>query len=255
MIEVGPPAYTGKRRAGIDGQPRFVFAAVLVVVALVVVLLRVLTGGAPQPEDRLSAEPPGPLVPTGRAATAATTGPASPAGSAGPRPGHSASPSASPAASAAPSTSVSAPAPAQSSPSAPGSPSATGTAATSIEAEAAANRRPSQMTVREVSTASGGRAVTGIGNNRTLTFTGVTAQRAGEVTLTVGYLSTEDRSCWLRAGRGNWQQVRFPSSGAWDRVATVTLTVRLEAGQNTIEAGNTTGRWCPDLDRITVAPR
>lgn len=31
--------------------------------------------------------------------------------------------------------------------------------------------------------------------------------------------------------------------------------VLLEAGPNTIEAGNTTGRWRPDLDRITVAPR
>lgn len=111
------------------------------------------------------------------------------------------------------------------------------------------------MTVREVSSASGGRAVTGIGNNRTLAFTGVTAERPGEVVITVAYLSTEDRSCWLRAGRGTWQQVRFPASGAWDRVATVTLTVRLDPGQNTIEAGNTTGRWCPDLDRITVAPR
>ncbi|GAA1506479.1 hypothetical protein GCM10009827_020290 [Dactylosporangium maewongense] len=111
------------------------------------------------------------------------------------------------------------------------------------------------MTVREVSSASGGRAVTGVGNNRVLTFTGVTAERPGEATVTVAYLSTEDRSCWLRTGRGNWQQVRFPASGGWDRVATVTLTVRLETGQNTIEAGNTTGRWCPDLDRITVAPR
>lgn len=111
------------------------------------------------------------------------------------------------------------------------------------------------MTVREVSAASGGRAVTGVGNNRFLEFTGVSAQRPGEVTVTVAYLSTERRSCWLRAGRGNWHQVRFPASGAWDQVATVTLTVRLEAGQNTIEAGNTTGRWCPDLDRITVAPR
>ncbi|GAA3203115.1 hypothetical protein GCM10010532_023920 [Dactylosporangium siamense] len=111
------------------------------------------------------------------------------------------------------------------------------------------------MTVREVSTASGGRAVTGVGNNRVLEFTGITAQRAGEATVTVAYLSTEERSCRLRTGRGAWQQIRFPASGAWDRVATVTLTVRLEVGQNTIEAGNTTGRWCPDLDRITVAPR
>ncbi|MEV0133568.1 hypothetical protein AB0H83_34525 [Dactylosporangium sp. NPDC050688] len=244
MTELDPPAYTGKRRAGIGGQPRFVFAAVLVVVALMALLLRVLTGGGSQPEDRLSAEPLGPLVPTGPAAMAG----ASRTGSPSARPSHSAS--ASPAASTAPSVSASAVAP-----SVPGSPSATGTAAKTIEAEAAANRRPSQMTVREVSAASGGRAVTGIGNNRILTFTGVTAQQAGEVTLTVAYLSTDDRACWLRAGRGSWQHVRFPSSGAWDRVATIALTVRLEAGQNTIEAGNTIGSWCPDLDRITVAPR
>jgi hypothetical protein len=246
MIEVGPPAYTGKRRAGIDAQPRFVFAAVLVVVALVVLLLRSMAGGSPQPRAEVSIEPPAPVVPAGQSPATAT-----PAATRSPsaRPSHT--PSGAVTSGAAPSAPASVPASA----SAPTSPSATGTSPKTIEAEAAANRRPSQMTVREVSTASGGRAVTGVGNNRVLEFTGVTAQHPGDVTLTVAYLSTEDRSCWLRAGRGNWQQVGFPASGAWDRVATVTLTVRLEAGQNTIEAGNTTGRWCPDLDRITVAPR
>ncbi|WP_327008467.1 hypothetical protein OHA72_15150 [Dactylosporangium sp. NBC_01737] len=246
MIEVGPPAYTGKRRAGIDGQPRYVFAAVLIVVALVVLLLRIMTGGgSPHPEAQPTFEPPAPLVPAGESTAAMT-----PAVThfPGVRPSRtSAGPSAT-----SPAPSASAP------PQSPGtspSASATGTPAKTIEAEAAANRRPGQMTVREVSAASGGRAVTGVGNNRVLEFTGVTAQRPGEVTVTVAYLSTEDRSCLLRAGRGSWQQVRFPASGAWDRVATVTLTLRLEAGQNTIEAGNTTGRWCPDLDRITVAPR
>lgn len=244
MIEVGPPAYTGKRRAGIDGQPRFVFAAVLIVVALVALLLRIMTGGTPRPEAPLSIEPPGPLVPVAES-TPATTSAA--AHSASARPSRTPSPSAVPVPSRDPS---SAPPPPPST-----SPSATRTPAKTVEAEAAANRRPSQMTVREVSSASGGRAVTGVGNNRTLTFTGVTAERPGEVTITIAYLSTEDRSCWLRAGRGGWQQVRFPASGAWDRVATVTLSIRLDGGQNTIEAGNTTGRWCPDLDRITVAPR
>ena len=245
MIEVGPPAYIGRRRAGIDGQPRFVFAAVLLVLAVVVLLLRALTGGGtPRPEAGVSFEPPAPVVPAGQSPAAVT-------------PAVTHSPS------ARPSRSATGPAPTSAAPSEPAppppspgtSPSATGTPAKTIEAEATANRRPGEMTVREVSTASGGRAVTGVGNNRALAFTGVTAQRPGEATVTVAYLSTEDRSCWLRAGRGTWQQVRFPASGAWDQVATVTLTVRLEAGQNTVEAGNTTGRWCPDLDRITVAPR
>ncbi|MEU0559941.1 hypothetical protein [Dactylosporangium sp. NPDC006015] len=248
MIELGPPAYTGRRRAGIGGQPRFVFAAVLVLLALVALLLRVMAGGGDRPEAQATIEPPGPVVPVepGSAAAQTTAAAASPSAKAS----HSASPSSSPKPSTTPSASLQPPAP-----SASVSPSAAGTAATTVEAEAAANRRPSQMTVREVSSASGGRAVTGVGNNRVLTFTGVTAERPGEATVTVAYLSTEDRSCWLRTGRGNWQQVRFPASGGWDRVATVTLTVRLETGQNTIEAGNTTGRWCPDLDRITVAPR
>jgi hypothetical protein len=247
MIEVGPPAYTGKRRAGIDGQPRYVFVAVLVVIALVALLLRAVTGDdEPTPQDRLSIEPPAPVVPVDpSAATAPTPAVHSPSVKAG----RSGSPAPSAPASAIP------PPPASASAGAPASPSATGTPAKSIEAEAPANRRPSQMTLREVAAASGGRAVTGVGNNRALTFTGVTAQHPGEVTLTIAYLSTEDRSCWLRAGRGSWQQVRFPTSGGWERVAAVELTVRLEAGQNTIEAGNTTGRWCPDLDRITVAPR
>ncbi|MET7417488.1 hypothetical protein [Dactylosporangium sp. NPDC005555] len=248
MIEPGPSAYTGRRRAGIGGQPRFVFVAVLVVVALVAVALRVMVGGAGErPEARTPADRLGPVAPTGAAGTAGPTAAAARSTSARPSPRTSPSVTAPPSASAAP------PASGSTTPRASASP--TGTDAKTVEAEAVTNRRPGQMTVREVSSASGGRAVTGVGNNRVLEFTGVTAQRSGEATVTVAYLSTEDRSCWLRAGRGNWQQVRFPASGGWDRVATVTLTVRLEAGQNTIEAGNTTGRWCPDLDRITVAPR
>ncbi|UWP81748.1 hypothetical protein [Dactylosporangium fulvum] len=250
-----PGYYTGRRRADTHRQPRIVFVSVLIVVAVIVVAMRGLSGDPDQHSWFTAGDATEPVVPT------LTGMPASPPQSSSvpqsPGPSHSGSPRPSPSASG------TSPAPAASpsvspavSPSAQSSPSASpaGTTSRSYEAESAENGRPRQMTIRAVADASGGRAVTGIGNGRTLSFTGVAAERSGYHTVTIAYLSTEDRRCYVGIGR-NWQQVSFPASGAWDRIATVTITLQLGAGTNTIEAGNTPGRWCPDLDRITVAPR
>ncbi|MER7002343.1 hypothetical protein ABT297_04750 [Dactylosporangium sp. NPDC000555] len=94
--------------------------------------------------------------------------------------------------------------------------------------------------------------VTGVGDGRSLTFAGVDVQRLGDYRVTIAYLSAGGRHCFIGAGY-RWTQVSFPASGGLGSVATVTVTVRLQTGRNTVEAGNTPGRWCPDLDRITVA--
>jgi hypothetical protein len=122
-----------------------------------------------------------------------------------------------------------------------------------IEAEAAGNDRPAPLAVRDVDAASGGRAVTGIGDGRRLAFVGITVAAAGDYRVTIAYLSGEPRWCYIGTG-GSSSEVAFPGSGGDDAVATVTVTLTLVAGRNTVEAGNTPGRWCPDLDRIRVAP-
>ena len=122
-----------------------------------------------------------------------------------------------------------------------------------IEAEAAGNDRPAPLAVRDVDAASGGRAVTGIGDGRRLAFVGIIVAAAGDYRVTIAYLSGEPRWCYIGTG-GSSSEVAFPGSGGDDAVATVTVTLTLEAGRNTVEAGNTPGRWCPDLDRIRVAP-
>ncbi|WP_238012043.1 hypothetical protein KZZ52_54605 [Dactylosporangium sp. AC04546] len=257
-----PDDYTGRRRADAYQSPRIAFVVVLIVVAVVVVGLRGLLTGAPETARFTSGEAAGPVVPTlnGLPAPVVPAGSASPAhASASASPAASAS--ASPVVSPGPSDPVGSGAPpssaAPSVPPASPSPGTTGTtpASRSFEAEAPGNGRPG-MTVREVTGASGGRAVTGVGNGRVLSFAGVDAAPGAEVTVTIAYLSIDTRRCYFRAGHGDWHVVTFAPSGGWDRVATVTVTLRPGNGRNnTIEAGNTPGRWCPDLDRITVAPR
>ncbi len=43
-----------------------------------------------------------------------------------------------------------------------------------------------------------------------------------------------------------------PSTGGFDTIGSVTVTVTLAAGANTIRFGNTSG-WAPDFDRIVVS--
>ena len=47
--------------------------------------------------------------------------------------------------------------------------------------------------------------------------------------------------------------LRFPSSGDFERVRRLTVTVTLRAGPNTLTFSNGQG-WAPDFDRIRVRP-
>jgi hypothetical protein len=46
--------------------------------------------------------------------------------------------------------------------------------------------------------------------------------------------------------------VSTPGTGGWDTVGSVSVTLNLAAGVNTIRIGNPAGR-APDLDRIVVS--
>ncbi len=108
--------------------------------------------------------------------------------------------------------------------------------------------------VRSSAGASGGAVVGYVGNGTAnyLRFNNVSVTAAGSHTVT--------RLLRLRRGPVRHRSpstgapaptVNTPSTGGWDTVGSVTVTLNLAAGANTIRLGNTTG-WAPDIDRMVV---
>jgi len=83
---------------------------------------------------------------------------------------------------------------------------------------------------------------------------GVTAAAAGPATVVVRFANgtTADRpmSVSLNGAAGFTQS--FPGTGAWTTWTTVTFTLNLVAGSNTIRLTATTAGGGPNLDRLTV---
>ena len=134
-------------------------------------------------------------------------------------------------------------------------PSVTASAApTSYEAESGSNTLAGGAVVAACSTCSGGNKVGYVGNNAgTLQFNGVSAATAGNYTLTIYYLSGAARSAQLSVNGGSAVTLNFASLVNWTTVGTLTTTVSLNAGSNTLKFSNpTVGSWAPDFDRVTV---
>jgi alpha-galactosidase len=93
----------------------------------------------------------------------------------------------------------------------------------------------------------GGGAANGV------TFTNVTAPRAGTYQLEIDYATNGPRSLFLTINGRDTQQLDLDGSSYDDPVAKV-LVVSLQKGSNTIQLGNPSG-YAPDLDRIVVSPR
>jgi hypothetical protein len=123
--------------------------------------------------------------------------------------------------------------------------------ATSYEAEAGA--RTGQAAVRSSAGASGGAVVGYVGNGaaNTVSLT-VSVASAGSHTVSISYASGAARSVTLTVNGAAGPTVSTPSTGGWDTIGSVSTTVNLNAGTNTVQLGNATG-WAPDLDRIVVS--
>jgi hypothetical protein len=123
----------------------------------------------------------------------------------------------------------------------------------SIEAESAANTLTGKARVRTVAAASGGLAIgdLGAGSANTLRVNGVAVPGAGVYTMSVFYLSGEDRSLAVNVDGGPGVLVGFPSTGSFQTVGSLTLRVELRAGTNTIGFANAASPG-PDVDRITI---
>ena len=124
----------------------------------------------------------------------------------------------------------------------------------SYEAEASGNTLAGQAAVRGSAGASGGSLVGYVGGGAAnyLQFNNVQASSAGARQVTVFYTSGENRSTTVSVNGAAAVPVSTPSTGGWDTVGSVTVSLQLNAGANTIRFGNPSG-WAPDFDRIVVS--
>jgi hypothetical protein len=129
---------------------------------------------------------------------------------------------------------------------------ATPSLATSYEAESAANTLAGGAVVQSCSTCSGGAKVGFVGNGGTLTFNTIHAASAGNYQVTLVYCSGDPRPAMISVNGGTPQALSFPSTGSFSTTGTLTVSLPLAAGSNTIEIGDP-GAYTPDFDRIIVA--
>jgi len=118
----------------------------------------------------------------------------------------------------------------------------------SYEAEALGNTLAGGAKTFDSSACSGSKGVGWMGS---LTFSNVSAARVGQHTLTIDYLSGENRNLQISVNGGTATALSNLHSGGWDKVARMTVSIDLKAGDNSIKFYNDSGN-APNLDRITV---
>lgn len=129
------------------------------------------------------------------------------------------------------------------------------------EAESSSNTRSGATVVQSCSTCSGGSNVGFIGNGsgNTLRFNTVSVSTAGMHRLVISYINGttstfgigSSRMGFLSINGGAAFSVSFPATGDWTEVVSITLSVNLNAGNNTITFSNSSS-YAPDIDKIDV---
>ncbi len=120
------------------------------------------------------------------------------------------------------------------------------------EAEATTTTRSGGARVGSCSACSGGRKVGWIGGNRgVLTFTDVRTGTAGPATVAITYATRTSRTAQLSVNGAQPTALSFAATGSFTTPRTMTATVTLAAGANTLRFSNPAG-WAPDLDKIQV---
>ncbi|HEX4207845.1 MAG TPA: carbohydrate-binding protein [Ktedonobacteraceae bacterium] len=125
---------------------------------------------------------------------------------------------------------------------------------TSYEAESPANTLGGNAQVVSCTTCSGGAKVGNVGNGGTLQFNNVNKQKSGIYTMTVYYTdgdSGRPMYASFNGASGVLLDFHGDSDNNWNRVQEMQVSVRLNAGNNTIKFFDDSGA-SPDLDRITV---
>ncbi|MER7585957.1 carbohydrate-binding protein [Micromonospora sp. NPDC127501] len=122
---------------------------------------------------------------------------------------------------------------------------------TSYEAEASVNTLTGTASVGGCDACSGGQKVGNLYVGGTVRFNEVTVRKDGIYTVAVSYVSGDARSVQVSSNSGNGSYLKFPSTGDWGTVETVSVQLALKAGKNTITFDS--GTWySPDIDRIAV---
>ena len=122
----------------------------------------------------------------------------------------------------------------------------------SYEAEAPGNTLAGTAAVSVCTGCSGNAKVGYLGNGGTLTINGVNGGSGGATTVTVYYATAATRSAQVSVNGGTATTVSFPSTGDWNTVGSVPVTLTLAAASsNTIKIANASD-WAPDIDRVVV---
>ncbi|MEU9385206.1 CBM35 domain-containing protein [Streptomyces sp. NPDC048279] len=124
-------------------------------------------------------------------------------------------------------------------------------ASTGYEAEASGNTLSGNASVAGCGACSGQKKVGNLYQGGKLTFNNVVVDKAGTYLVKVAYVSGDSRPATIAANSGGGTSHKFPSTGDWGTVSTVSVPVTLKAGANTISFDSGSG-YAPDVDRIDV---
>jgi hypothetical protein len=128
---------------------------------------------------------------------------------------------------------------------------APGPAHTKVSVEAESGTVAGGAKVVSCSTCSGGAKVGAIGNGGTLTLS-VKSNTTGSYSMKIYFLNggTTARSVTMTVN-GTSKSISFPGNGSWSTVQTLSITVGLKSGTNTVAFSNSSG-WAPDFDKLVV---
>jgi hypothetical protein len=121
------------------------------------------------------------------------------------------------------------------------------------EAEADINTLGGSAFILDCPTCSGQLKVGYVGSNDgTLQFNAVGVVATGTYTVTICYLNGDTvRYAYLSVNGGLGMPLSFPSTGSFQTLGSIQITVTLNTGCNTLEFYNPiVGDWAPDFDRI-----
>ncbi|MFI8236929.1 alpha-galactosidase D [Streptomyces sp. NPDC085866] len=122
---------------------------------------------------------------------------------------------------------------------------------TGYEAESAGNTLSGNASVADCAACSGGKKVGNLYLGGKLRFDNVVVDRPGTYLIKVAYVSGDARSVNVSANSGGATRHKFPSTGDWGSVETVSVPVTLKAGANTLTFDSGSD-YAPDIDRIDV---
>jgi len=122
---------------------------------------------------------------------------------------------------------------------------------TAYEAEATTNTLSGNANIADCSACSGGKKVGNLYVGGKLTVNNVVAAKAGTYQVKIAYVSGDSRSVSVSSNGNGATSHKFPSTGDWGTVGTVSVPVTLKAGANTITFDSGSG-YAPDIDRIDV---